>query len=145
MQNMSITQGAPEAGHRPSTSPEPSQPPRGFARVPLWARILVPAVLVTGAAAAMTVAFAGSQPGDPIETAESVCHDAVQHELESRDVVDIEVSRTFEVTRAGTDAYRATGAAVFEDADGSTHHADVRCTVRVEDGSMRATGIRIQD
>ncbi|WP_448004843.1 hypothetical protein [Agromyces bauzanensis] len=112
--------------------------------MPLWARVAVPVVLVVGGAAA-AVTVAGSQPEDPIGAAASVCREAVQAELESRGHPAIDVSRSFEVVAAGADAYRATGAATFEDADGTSHRADVRCTVRLEGGTMRATGLRIQD
>ncbi|KRE23632.1 hypothetical protein [Agromyces sp. Soil535] len=126
-----------------SASNEPGQTTGWFSRVPMWVRIAVPAVLLVGGAAAVVVAV--SQPQDPIEAAQSVCHSGAQAELEFGDRSAIDVSRSFEVVAAGDDSYRVTGTATFQDTEGTTHHVNVRCIIRVEDGRMRAASIRVQD
>jgi len=128
-----------------SESDEPGQKTGWFSRVPLWVRIAGPAVLLVGGAAGVAVAVAVSQPQDPIDAAQSLCYSAAQAELEFGDRSAIDVSRSFEVVAAGDDSYRVTGTATFEDAEGTTHHANVRCIIRVEDGRMRAASIRVHD
>lgn len=130
----------PELGEPASDSP--GKQTGWFSRVPLWVRITVPAVLLVGGAA--VVALMVSRPQDPIETAQSLCRSAVLEELESFDRSQGDVSRSFDTIKTA-DGYRAQGTATYEDADGSTHHANVRCIIRVEDGGMRVTSVRIQD
>lgn len=121
----------------------PANQPGWFARVPLWARIVIPVALILGAAA-IVAAVVATQPQDTTEAVESLCTSAVQERLEGRDASDIEVSRSFEVIEGADSSYQVTGTVDYVDDGGEMQHANARCIIRVEDGAMRVASVRVQ-
>jgi hypothetical protein len=114
-------------------------------RLPLWVRVMVPIVLLVGGAAAVVVAaLQPAEPVDPVDAVRSVCQSGIREEIESHDVAVVEVS-FFGVDTTGDEVYLARGDAAFRVADGSVRRLGVRCTVRVEDGEMRAPSIRFSE
>ncbi|WP_448808871.1 hypothetical protein [Agromyces bauzanensis] len=113
--------------------------PAWFDRIPLWARIVVPVVVLAGAAAAVgSVVAAGSpQPA----TAESLCRSAAEARLEARGRSDIDLSRSFELTTAD-DAQRVAGTVTFVDDSGTVRHAAVRCVIRAHGDTMQVRSVR---
>ena len=123
----------------------PSRPQGWFTRVPLWVRIVIPSVLLLGVAAVVLVAVVRpSEPVDPVEATRSACESGIGEEIESHDVEVVEVS-FFGVETTGDDVYLARGDAAYRDADGEVQRVQVRCTVRFEDGAMRAPSIRFSE
>ena len=127
---------------RTSSSSAPAQQPGWFTRVPMWARIVVPVVLLLGVAAVvLVVVMRPSAPVEPVDAARSACQSAIREEIESHDVDVVEVS-FFGVDATEDEVYLARGDAAFRDADGAVQRVQVRCTVRLVDGTMRAPSIR---
>jgi hypothetical protein len=116
-------------------------------RLPLWARIAIPIVLLAGVAV-VVAALLPRQSADPVDAAESVCRSGVVAELESHDMSTREVS-FYEVTTTDEDVYLARGDVAFHDnagdGDGTERRIDLRCTVRVENGEMQAPSIRYSE
>ena len=127
------------------TGPDTSAPrQRGwFMRLPLWLRIVAPAVLlvllVGGTATAVIVA---SQPTDPLARAQAICLSGVRAELEGRDRDILEMPLFRDVSDVGDGTYRAQGQVRFTEADGAERRVTVRCIARLEDGRMRVSSIR---
>jgi hypothetical protein len=117
-------------------------------RLPLWARIAIPTVLVAGVAAILVAVLLPREPADPLEAAESVCRSGVLAELESRGASTRELS-ILEVTTTEDDVYLVRGEAAFrdsgDDGDEPERRVQMRCTVRVENGSMQAPSIRYSE
>ena len=130
----------PETGG--SAADAPARKPGWFARVPLWARIAVPAVVVVGGAAivAGVVASGSAEP----QTVESLCASAAEERLEARGHSDVELGESLEVIEADG-AQRVSGTVTFVDEEGDTHHALVRCVIRVEGDDMRVASVRFFD
>ena len=106
---------------------------------------MVPAVLLVGGAAAVVVAtLQPAEPVDPVDAVRSACQSGIREEIESHDVAVVEVS-FFGVDTTGDEVYLARGDAAFRVADGTVRRLGVRCTVRVEDGEMRAPSIRFSE
>jgi hypothetical protein len=128
-------------------SPAPQRKPGWFARVPLWARIVVPVVLVAGIAAAIVVPLVQSRAAaGPAEATESACRSEVLAELESHDMVAREVS-FYEVTTTDVDVYLARGDTAFSpsDGEGDERRLRFRCTARFEDDVMQSPTIRFSE
>ena len=117
-------------------------------RLPVWARIAIPTVLVAAAAALIVVTLLPREPADPFDAAESACRSVVLGELESHDASTRELS-IFEVTTTGEDIYLVRGEAAFRDSgdDGNEpeRRVQMRCTVRVENGEMQSPSIRFSE
>jgi hypothetical protein len=117
-------------------------------RLPLWARIAIPIVVLAGVAAIIVAALLPREPVDPADAVESACRSAVQAELESHDASTRELS-IFEVTTTGEDIYLVRGEVAFRDrgdaGDEPERRVQMRCTVRVENGSMQAPSIRFSE
>jgi hypothetical protein len=121
-------------------------------RLPLWARIAIPIVLVGVVVAVVVAALLPRQPADPADAAESICRSGVLAEFESRDISVREVS-FYEVTTTDQDVYLARGDVAFRDDTGDGDGAgdeperriDLRCTVRIENGEMQAPSIRYSE
>ena len=117
-------------------------------RLPLWARIVIPAALVVAVVAVLVALLWPRQPADPLDGAESACRSEMLAELESHDASLRELS-IFEVTTTGADIYLVRGEAAFrdsgDDGDGPERRVQMRCTVRVENGSMQAPTIRYSE
>lgn len=130
---------------RASSSSAPAREPGWFTRLPLWVRIVVPAVLLLGVATVvLVVMLRPAAPVDPVDAARSACQSGIREELESHDVEVVEVS-FFGVDATGDEVYLARGDAAFRGADGTVQRVQVRCTVRVQDGTMRAPSIRFSE
>lgn len=136
---------APESA--PDAVPDTARQPGWFARIPLWLRVAIPAVLalVVGAiaVAAFSGAFAGGAPSDPEAAAEAQCRAAATERLESRGHTDIEIARSLAVTTQADGAYRVEGTVTFDE-DGTTSHTDLRCIVRVADGTATVVSVRFR-
>jgi hypothetical protein len=130
----------PEAGG--SATDAPARKDGWLARVPLWARIAVPAVIVVGGAA-VVAGFVAAGSAEPA-TVESLCASAAEKRLETRGHSDIELDESVEVTEADG-AQRVSGNLTFVDEEGDTHHALVRCVVRGEGDEMRVVSVRFFD
>ena len=130
----------PETGE---LAPEaPATQTSRFARIPLWARIAVPAVAVAaGAALFATITAAGAQPP---ATMESMCHSEVEASLERRGHSDIDVGRSFDVTEADG-AQRVSGTVTSVNESGIYDYAELRCVIRVEGDTMRVVSARVSD
>ena len=114
-----------------------------FMRLPLWVRIAVPAVLaILLVGGTVAVISAMSRPTDPVEVARSLCQSGVRDDIESRGDTLVDEPFFADVITAEADVIIIQGSLGFTEADGSVQRAQVRCTVRVEDGRMRVTGIR---
>ena len=117
-------------------------------RLPLWARITIPVVLVASVVAVLVAILWPREPADPIDAAESACRSEMLAELESHDASLRELS-VFEVTTTGEDVYLVRGEAAFrdsgDDGDGPERRVQMRCTVRVENGTMQAPSIRYSE
>jgi hypothetical protein len=137
-------QGTPAA-------PAPERKQGWLTRLPLWARVVIPIVLLAGVAV-VVAALLPRQPADPADAAESVCRSGVLAELESHDMTTREVS-FYEVTTTDEDVYLARGDVAFSEndgdgdgaGDGAERRIDLRCTVRVENGEMQAPSIRYSE
>ena len=127
------------------TGPDTAAPrQRGwFMRLPLWLRIVAPAVLlvllVGGTATAVIVA---SRPTDPLARAQALCLSGVRAELEARDRDILEMPLFRDVADVGDGSYRTQGMVGFTEADGAERQVTVRCIARLEDGRMRVASIR---
>lgn len=130
----------PETGG--SAADAPARKPGWFARVPLWARIAVPAVVVVGGAAIVASAVAAGS-AEPV-TVESLCASAAEERLERRGRSDIEVGRSLQVTEADG-AQRVSGTVKFIDEEGRTQYAQVRCVVRGEGDDLRVRSVRFSE
>ncbi len=108
--------------------------------MPSWARIAVPTLLLIGVVAAVVVAL-WPRP-EPVDIARSICLSGIRAELEARDRAVIDMPLLSDVDAAGDDTYRTQGSIAFREADGEERRVDVRCIVRVEDGSLRVASIR---
>jgi hypothetical protein len=86
------------------------------------------------------VATSRSSP-DSDTVMRELCRSASEAQLAGRGVDDIEVSSGMEVTSTG-DAYRVQGTASFTE-DGTVHHANLRCTIRGQDGAWNVTAVRV--
>ena len=113
-------------------------------RLPLWVRILVPVVVLIGGAAVVVAVLQPAEPVDPVQAVRSACQSAIREEIESHDVAVVEVS-FYGVDTTGDEVYLARGDAAFRVADGTVRRLGVRCTIRVEDGAMRAPSIRFSE
>jgi hypothetical protein len=117
-----------------------------LARVPLWARIAVPVLLVVVIVAAVMALVTASSGrgagGDPVADARALCYDAALEELASFDRAEGEVSQSLEVTRLTDDEYRVQGTASYEDEDGQMQYGQVRCVVRDVDGELALRSVR---
>lgn len=131
-------QGTPAA-------PAPERKQGWLTRLPLWARVVIPIVLLAGIAVVIA-ALLPRQPADPADAAESACRSEVLAEVESHDMSVREVS-FFGVTTTDEDVYLARGDVAFSASavDGPERRIDVRCTVRFENGEMRAPSIRFSE
>ncbi|WP_448003306.1 hypothetical protein [Agromyces bauzanensis] len=113
-----------------------------FDRTPLWARIVVPIVVLAGGAAVVATVVAAGAPQPA--TAESLCRSAAEARLESRGRSDIDLSRSFEVTTAD-DAQRVSGTVSFVDDAGVARHAAVRCVIRADGDTMQVRSVRFSE
>lgn len=133
-------QGTPAA-------PAPERKPGWFTRLPLWARIVIPVVLVA-CAVAIVVALLPRAPADPADAAEAACRSAVLAELESHDAAMRELS-IVEVTTTGEDAYLVRAEVAFrdsgDDGDGPERRVQLRCTVSVENGQAQSPSVRYSE
>lgn len=132
----------PEPSESASSTPERQQ--AWFRRLPLWVRILVPVVVLIGGAAVVVAALQPAQPVDPVQAVRSACQSSIREEIESHDAAVVEVS-FYGVDTTGDEVYLARGDAAYRVADGPVRRLGVRCTVRVEDGEMRAPSIRFSE
>jgi hypothetical protein len=113
-----------------------------LARMPRWARIAVPAVVVAaGAAVFASVVAAGAQPP---ATLESLCQSEVEASLERRGHSEIDVGRSFDITEADG-AQRVSGTVKSVNEAGNYDYAELRCVVRVEGDTMRVVSARTSD
>lgn len=120
-----------------------SKPVR-LGRIPLWARIAMPVLVVAGGAAVLGgVMAAGSGSPQPV-TAESLCRSAAEARLEARGRTEIDLSRSFEVA-AADDALRVSGTATFVDDSGTARNAAVRCVVRTDGDTMQVRSVRFSE
>jgi hypothetical protein len=130
----------PETGELTPEAPATQSSP--FARVPLWARIAVPVLVVAGGAAVVaSVVAAGAQPP---ATVESMCQSEVQASLERQGHSEIDVGRSFDITEADG-ARRVSGTVTSVNESGNYDYAELRCVVRVEGDSMRVVSARTSD
>ena len=130
----------PETGELASEAPATQS--SWFARIPLWARIAVPAVVVAaGAAVVASVVAAGAQPP---ATVESMCQSEVEASLERRGHSDIDVGRSFDVTEADG-AQRVSGTVTSVNESGNYDYAELRCVVRVDGDAMHVVSARTSD
>jgi predicted exporter len=118
---------------------------RGWlANIPMWARIVVPVlvvlIVIAGVIAGMSVS---NVQDDPDEVVQALCHDAALEEMDSTGRQGAEVSQSFDVTAVDDEEYRVQGTATFEDEDGSTQAGNVRCVVREEDGALEVASVRL--
>jgi hypothetical protein len=126
----------------PTTEAPAQQQPNRLARAPLWARIVVPVVVVAGGAAAVAgVVAAGAQTPTSVE---SMCRSAIETMLEARGHSDVDVARSLRVTEADG-AYRVSGTVTSVNESGASDHAQLRCVVRVDDDTMRVVSTRLSD
>lgn len=148
---MQHTDAAPtRAAYRAAMTPEiderapeaPAARSSWFARIPLWARIAVPVVVLAGGAAVVAgVVVAGAQPP---ATVESLCQSEVEAGLERRGHSDIDVGRSFDVTDADG-AKRVSGTVTSVNESGDYDYAQLRCVVRVEGDTIRVVSARFSD
>lgn len=130
----------PETGEL--TPAAPATQSSRFARVPLWARIAVPVLVVVGGAAVVaSVVAAGAQPP---ATVESMCQSEVEASLERRGHSEIDVGRSFDITEADG-ARRVSGTVTSVNETGTYDYAELRCVVRVDGDAMRVTSARVSD
>lgn len=113
-----------------------------FARVPLWARITAPVVVLLGVAA--VVAGVMGTFSQPPSTVESMCRSAIEASLESRGHSDVDVARSLRVTEADG-AKRVSGSVTSVDDAGHVDYADLRCVVRGQGEAMRVVSARLSD
>ena len=124
------------------TTEAPATKSSWFARVPLWARIAVPVLVVAGGAAVVaSVVASGAQP--PV-TVESLCRSEVEASLERRGHTEIDVGRSFDITEADG-AQRVSGTVTSVNESGDYDHAQLRCVVRVEGDTIRVVSARTSD
>ena len=110
----------------------------------MWARIVVPVLLILVVIAAVIAAMSVSnEQDDPEEVVQALCHDAVLEEMDSTGRQAADVSQSFDVTAVDDEEYRVQGTATFEDEDGSTQFGNVRCVVREEDGALEVASVRL--
>jgi len=114
-----------------------------LARIPLWARIAVP-VLVVAAGAAVVGSVAAAAGAQPPATMESMCQSEVEASLERRGHSDIDVGRSFHITEADG-AQRVSGTVTSVNESGNHDYAELRCVVRVEGDTMRVVSARVSD
>ncbi|WP_232498485.1 hypothetical protein [Agromyces humatus] len=130
----------------PETDELATEPPATqsswIARTPLWARIVVPAVVLVGGAAVVVSAMAAE--AQPPATVESMCRSAVEAKLETRGHSDVDVSRSFQIAEADG-AQRVSGTVSSVDDSGHVDHAQVRCVVRVDGDTIRVVSARLSD
>ena len=116
-----------------------------FRRLPLWARIAIPGVLLLGGVAVVLVlALRPSEPVDPVEATRSACLSGIREEIESHDVEVVEVSFFSVDSTPGDEVYLARGDAAYRGAD-AVRRVMVRCTVRFDDGAMGVPSIRFSE
>jgi hypothetical protein len=121
-----------------------------FQRLPVWARIVIPVVVLVIAAAIVVAVLQPRASADPVDAAESACRAAVQTELDSHDVDTRELS-VFEVTTTEPDVYLVRGETAFSDSagadsgDGEERRVRFRCTVRVEAGELQPPSVRFSE
>lgn len=120
----------------------PGTKPTWIDRIPPWARIGVPAVVLTAGTAIVWSVVAAAAPRPA--TAESLCRSAAEDRLEARGRSDIDASRTFEVTSAGG-AQRLSGTVTFVDDSGTARIAAVRCVIRADGDSMQIRSVRFSE
>lgn len=117
-------------------------------RLPVWARIAIPIIVLAGVAAILVAALLPREADDPADAVESACRSEVVAELESHDMSIREVS-FFDVTTPEDDVYLARGDVAFRESDGDEDEAerriDLRCTVRFENGEMLAPNVRFSE
>lgn len=113
-----------------------------FGRIPPWARIALPVVVLACVAAVVAIVL-GSVTPQPA-TAESLCRAAAQARLEDRGRSDIDLTRPLERTEADG-AHRVSGTVTFDDESGDAHHAQLRCVIRLEGDAMRLTSVRFSE
>ncbi|MEV1131205.1 hypothetical protein [Agromyces sp. NPDC049794] len=131
----------PETTERPAVA-APETKPSSLDRIPLWARIMVPVVVLAGGAAVVASVIATGSP-EPA-TAESLCRSAAKAQLEARERTDIDLSRRFEITSAD-DAQRVSGTVTFVDDSGTTRYAAVRCIIRADGDTMQVRSVRFSE
>lgn len=135
---------APHGGSEPGTAKQPGW----FARFPVWVRVVVSVVLVVLVVLAVVLVVSliagASSAADPEAAAQAACEAEAAERLETRGHSGIEFSGAFELTEQADGGYRVQGTATFDD-DGETHHADVRCVVRVAGGSADVVSVRFND
>lgn len=139
---------ASEPAEDESATTATKRPAGWFARVPLWARIVVPVVLIAAVAAAIAVAALPSRSADPAAATESACRSGALAELEAHDMEVRELSFYDDgVTSTEADVYLARGDVAFDeqDGDGTERRIRFRCTVRFEDGAMQPPSIRYSE
>jgi hypothetical protein len=154
---MTTGQGGSERRPRPDSEsdPEPEAGPGSggfwragaFTRAPLWARIVAPLALLALLVAiivGLVFAFSSSGAAEPEDAAKSACDRAAEAQLERRGNSDVDVSAQAAVTQQADGGYRVQGTVTFDE-DGETHHADVRCIVRMEGGSADVVSVRFND
>ena len=124
------------------TTEAPAKQSSWFARVPLWARIAVPVVVIAGGAAviASVVASGAQSPA----TVESMCRSAIEEMLETRGHSDIDISRSLRVAEADG-AYRVSGTVSSVNESGAGDHAQLRCVIRVDGDTMTVVSTRLSD
>jgi hypothetical protein len=119
-----------------------------FRRLPLWARIAIPGVLLLGGVAVVLVLASRPpepvDPVDPVEATRSACQSGIREEIESHDVEVVEVSFFSVDSTPGDEVYLARGDAAYRAAD-AVQRVLVRCTVRFEDGAMGSPSIRFSE
>lgn len=113
--------------------------------IPLAILVVVAAIVAVVIAATAGPSGSGS-PGsdDPEAAAEAACRTAAEAQLERRGESQIEVAERVAVTEQADGGYRVQGTVTF-DQDGSTHHADVRCIVRIEGDAADVVSVRFND
>jgi hypothetical protein len=140
----------PESGQGKVDSAATERTSGWFSRLPLWARIVIPVVVLVIAAAVLVAVLQPRASADPVDAAESACRTAVQTELDSHDVDTRELS-VFEVTTTEPDVYLVRGETAFSDSagadsgDGEERRVRFRCTVRVEAGELRPPSVRFSE
>ncbi|WP_400995021.1 hypothetical protein [Agromyces sp. GXQ0307] len=102
----------------------------------------MPTAIVVGGAAIVAGAVAAGTSG-PAD-ADDLCRDAATSRLEQRGHTDVELARSLQQVEADG-AQRVSGTVTFVDGAGATHHAELRCVIRVDGDRSTVTSVRFFD
>ncbi len=108
----------------------------------MWARIVVPLVLLAVAAVIVIAVLSTRSPPDPEAIMREQCASAAESQLERRGASDIEIAASAMQVTETSDGYRVQGTASFEQ-DGAGQHTNLRCTLREEGDGWRIASVRV--